>query len=468
MYFIVVHQKSQKYIVMVKIVKSIKKVKGLSLISKVLNIEQFGWDSSFYKRQPKKITASALFESFWRMHQKGKNTLSNWCTHLQSLIGQPVSEQSLNERLTETTVDLAKKVLTQALNLKIDEEKIQKEQAAFGEKLGLFNRILIRDSTTQQLPSHLKDAFPGSHSHGNATAIVRIQALFDFTAAKWLDFDISAYTDNDQKAANCIESQLQPNDLILQDLGYFTLDWLEQLTEKQYVITHWKPGTHLFNEMGEKLDLVDLLKNNKETDMPVLVGAKKKLPMRLVARKLPKKKAQKRIKAAKKDRHSNSNHSEEYYELLKYEIYLTNIDQQFLDGKNIAKLYGLRWHIEILFKSWKSYANFKTLFEKGKMNLARTKFTIYAVLIELVYLKNVVFNFFQNHPQFAKNTFLSCLKFMDVVNDLFETIISIQSLKDLQHLLALFRAKATYKKHSKRQNTMQKYLYVNELCIIQN
>lgn len=453
---------------MVKIKQSIKKVKSLSLICSELNIEQFGWDSNFYKRQPNKITASSLLESFWRMHQKGKNTLSNWCTQLQGIIGEQVSEQSLNERLNARAVSLAKKVLNEALNLKIDEKKLEKEKARFGKKLDLFNRILIRDSTTQQLPSHLKDSFAGSHSQGKATAIVRIQALFDYTAARWLDFEIGAYTDNDQKAANCIEDQLQAKDLVLQDLGYFTLDWLGQLIEKQYVITNWRPGTHLFDEEHKKLDLVDLLKNKKEIDMPVLVGAKKKLPMRLVARKLPKKKAQKRIKAAKKDRHSKANHSKEYYELLQYEIYLTNIAQQWLDGKNIAKLYGLRWHIEILFKSWKSYANFKTLFEKGKMNLHRTKFTIYAVLIELVYLKNVVFNFFQNHRKFGKNTFLSCLKFMDVVNDLFEIIISIQSLEELAKLVPIFKGRATYKKHSKRQNTIEKYLYVNELCIINN
>jgi hypothetical protein len=64
--------------------------------------------------------------------------------------------------------------------------------------------------------------------------------------------------------------------------------------------------------------------------------------MRLVARKLHKKEAKKRIESAKKARHSKSNHSEEYYELLKYEIYLTNVKSEDLGGKEIAKLYGLR------------------------------------------------------------------------------------------------------------------------------
>ncbi len=257
-------------------------------------------------------------------------------------------------------------------------------------------------------------------------------------------------------AAPIIEKHLQPNDLILQDLGYFSLDWLEQLIENKYVITRLKPGVHVFGTDGVKLDLASLLKKGKETDIDVLAGAKKRLPMRLVARKLPKGEAQKRVREARKDRHSRAAHSEEYYELLKYEIYLTNIPKESVDGKGIAKLYGLRWHIEILFKSWKSYGNFKALFEKNRMHLHRAKFTIYAALAEFVYFQNYIFNFIQDKIEHGFGKHLSCLKFMDVVNDIFTYILNIESPYQLEKYIPLFKAKATYKKHSKRKNTMEK------------
>ena len=57
--------------------------------------------------------------------------------------------------------------------------------------------------------------------------------------------------------------------------------------------------------------------------------------MRLIARKLPKSKAAKKIKNAKNDRHAKANHSKEYYELLKHEIYLTNITKENLNGKTL-------------------------------------------------------------------------------------------------------------------------------------
>ncbi len=117
--------------------------------------------------------------------------------------------------------------------------------------------------------------------------------------------------------------------------------------------------------------------------MDVLVGSKKKLPMRLVAKKMNPEIGKKRIEEARKDRHSKSNHSAQYYKLLAYEIYLTNVKADMLDTNKIAKLYGLRWHIEILFKSWKSFDNFKTVLKERRMKVERLKFSVYAILIKV-------------------------------------------------------------------------------------
>ena len=438
------------------------------LLANHLEIESLGTESGFYQRKPKKITATSLFISLWLMQQLGKNTLRNWACQLGQHIGQSVSKQSINERLTQTSVELSKMALEKALNVKMDEEELSKESKQFKKELNLFHRIIIRDSTVQQLPSHLHEVFKGSYSHGNPTSMMRIQALFNFSEKRWEDFQIGAYTDNDQGAADCIANFLRPHDLLLQDLGYFTLNWIEQLIDNQvFIITKWDNKTYLYDLEGNKIELLDLLQNQRCVDQAVLVGSKKKIPMRLVVRKLPKAKARKRIESAKKDRHSRSNHSDQYYELLKYEIYLTNVDQKLLKPKRIAQLYGLRWHIEILFKSWKSYANFEEMFDKDRMNEHRVWFTIYVVLIQFVWLKGVVYNYVEDKVKQIKPLHhISILKFMDVVNDLLSFILLIYSLSQIDPLIPQFTAHATYEKRKKRKNTIEKYLYVNELCIV--
>jgi len=348
--------------------------------------------------------------------------------------------------------------------MRMDGARLKKDKTSLSRTLKPFNRVLLRDSTTQQLPPELYEYFKGMHCNGKPLCFTRIQALFNFTAQKWEHFSVNAYSENDQKVANEIAEELQPGDLILQDLGYFTLNWLEQVIEKQFIITKWDNKTQLFDLNGKKLCLLELFKNQSKVDMPILVGKNKKLPMRMVAKKLPLKQAKERIEKARKDRHRDTKHSEAYYQLLRYEIYLTNVEQTVLNPKQIAKLYGLRWHIEILFKSWKSYANFRQMFAKEKMQIHRVRFTIYAMLILFVYMMNV-YHFVKDKIKCLTQQHLSILKFMDVANDFFSIILKIKILEELVRLIPQFAKHAVYQKHSKRKNTIEKYLYVNELCV---
>lgn len=449
---------------MVKLIKSAPKPSaqtGIGLIEQILDFEKLGWQSGFYKRAPKKITAGALFKSFWSMKQLGKNALRNWSSHLGFETRTTVTKQSLNERLNADCIEMARSALSSILNYKI------KKQLPVGPKkpkslTAPFNRVMIRDSTTQLLPDHLNGAFPGNYSHGEQKAVARIQSLFNFTEEKWEDFQISAYTDNDQKAAACIAGFLEPNDLLLQDLGYFTLKWIGQVTENQYLITKWDNRTDLYTVQGGRIDLLKLLKGKKQMDLPVKIGSKKRLPMRLVVRKLPKGQASKRVREAKKNRHAKANHSTRYLRLLRYEIYLTNIDREMMGGKQIAKLYGLRWYIETLFKSWKSYLNFKKVFQNERMHLYRVLFIIYANLIQIVFLSNIVFRFIKSEIIGAQ---LSVLKCMDVANDYWGHILKAKSFKDLKQLIIQFEKHAAYAKHPNHDNTINKFLYVKKLCI---
>lgn len=428
------------------------------LLTSHINFEDLAWESAFYKVMPKKISATNLFLSFWAMQGKGKNSLRKWCIEMSKLTTNTVTTQSLNERINERAVKMGELALAEALN-----SKKKKEKKKGGLKHGVFNRILIRDSTTQNLPAHLSEFFPGNYNKYGDTAVARIQACYDYTNDKWIHFKVQSYRNNDQGSADCIWEVVEPSDLILQDLGYFTLTWLSQVCENQYIITQWKNRTNLYTIGHEKIDLLKLLQDNKKVDQRVLVGRKEKLEMRLVAQKLPKAKAVKKIKEAKKDRHSKSNHSQEYYELLKYEIYLTNVEKEILTVKEIAKLYGLRWHIEILFKSWKSYANFKSMFQKEKINKHRVLFMIYAMLIQFTYLMLKIYPYIKNSVSKITDRPISILLFIEEMNDSIDRIMKLKNTEELIKNIKMYAKNITYQKHPKRLNTVDKYLYVKNL-----
>ena len=129
----------------------------LDYVLSVLDIEGLARETGYYQRPPKKITASSLFKSFWQMQQQGKNTLRNWSVQIGSIINDSVAKQSLDNRLQQPASDLCKAVLKKALNSNLDQEWLSIQKDDIGDVLSLFDRVLIQDSTIQQLPTELYD-----------------------------------------------------------------------------------------------------------------------------------------------------------------------------------------------------------------------------------------------------------------------------------------------------------------------
>lgn len=436
------------------------------LVARDLELEQSAWETGFYQRSPKKLTASGLILGFWQMQQKAKNSLRNWALESGLHQGHNICKQSLCERLNEKAVQLVKHILSTALKGKFCRKWKAQLSGKVEPLLARFNRILIHDSTTQKLPSHLHEFFSGSYSHGDPAALLRLQALFDLSQEQWLDFSVDTYRQNDQSQALFPLDKMHQNDLLIRDLGYFTLDALEQISQRHYLITKWDNQSSMWDQAGQKINLMDLLNGQQQVDLSIQLGAKKRLPFRLIARKLPKAKAQERIRKARKERHSRANHNEQYYQLLEYEIFLTNVPKAYLTAKQVAQLYALRWYIEILFKSWKSYANFRQILEQNRMSYHRTLVTIFLLLIQFVYFTQDIYQYIQRKvSQATRDRSISMLKYMDLINSLCSSLIHVQELEQLDRWIPQFIRHATYEKRSDRQNMKEKYLYFKELRI---
>lgn len=434
-----------------------------SLISRELAIEKHAWESGFYRRKPKKLTALGLILGFWQMQHQSKNSLRHWAMQAGLEPGSSLCKQSVSERLDGRAVELVKRVLHSALSKRLkrkwEKQFCEKDQSI----LGRFTRIVLHDSTTQKLPANLYDIFGGSYSHTDPAALLRLQALFNLTDQEWLDFSVDTYRDNDQSQALLPLAQAQENDLLIRDLGYFSLASIKQICECHYLITKWDNRTTILDQDGQNIELLDLLQGKKQIDQPIRLGLKAQLPMRLVARKLPKATAQKRIRQARCDRHAAANHSQHYYQLLQYEIYLTNVPASCLEARLIAKLYALRWYIEILFKSWKSYANFRTMLQKKQMTYHRTLVSIYLLLIQFAYFSGNIYEYIRQNVSRYTEQAISILKYMDLIGTFCSALTAIQSLEQLQKWIPIFARHATYEKRKKRKNMIEKYLYFKEL-----
>lgn len=166
--------------------------------------------------------------------------------------------------------------------------------------------MLVADSTFISLPASLATEFPGpSNQTGHTQAAVRIQTVLDLLKETFVAFQLGSFRDNDQKAAGWMPELLGAGDLILRNLGYYTLDSLRSIAAKgAFFITRLRLDTSLFHEEATPLDLCSELRaaTGDLVALSVRAGTVAQLPVRLVAVRLNPQEAAKRRREAKTNR----------------------------------------------------------------------------------------------------------------------------------------------------------------------
>ena len=352
----------------------------------LVNLNHLAIESGFVKRKPRKITPLNILLGLFIMILTGGNSLSTFAITIGLISSCRLSKQAVDKRIKTPLVQFLESVLAWALS-----HSAQKCESLYENLSTKFKRILIQDSTSIQIDSELAKYFPGNkNASGKKFAIMKIQALFDILNERFVDFGISAFTKNDQKASRDILDIVRSGDLIIRDLGYFVLSVLKAIQLKgAFFISRLKHGVSIFELDGKTpFNLVEKLKKYGRLDIDVIVGAKEKLVVRLVAIPVPEEVAAERRRKARRNRDRRLNPSKEHLTLLGWNIFIMNIDRDTLDADQIAELYGCRWRIETIFKSWKSHFNLTNV---PKASECRVKAYVYSTLIFVTLFQAYVF-----------------------------------------------------------------------------
>jgi hypothetical protein len=156
------------------------------------------------------------------------------------------------------------------------------------------------------------------------------------------------------------------------------------------VISRMKKHVNIFSKKDEQtIDLAKMLKKRGNWDIEVFLGEKEKSPVRLIALPVKEEIASERRRKARTNRDKRC--SEHLY-LLGWELFITNVGKEVLSPKDIAELYFIRWRIEIIFKSWKSY--FKITEIPKDANKIRVESFIYCMLIFIVLFQVHFYNYY--------------------------------------------------------------------------
>jgi hypothetical protein len=329
--------------------------------------------------------------------------------------------------------------------------QIAKKNLAFKQ----YKRVLAQDSTTVNLPVCLGWCFPGNVSRGEKKSQLKIQVIYDVLNNKFVHFEITPFTANDQSKSKDILSIANKDDLVIRDLGYFVLECFELLNNENIrFISRLRYGVKIYDIKTEKeIDLLKQLKKSGSFDKWVILGSKQKVKVRIVAVKLSEQQANARRRKAKNDRDRRLNHDEEYYQMLGYSLFILNEDEDTFTPQQIAQIYSLRWRIEIIFKCWKSHFNLQKIIPQNTtLTKERVEATIYMMLIFILIFQAGIYNYMLNYIKNKKSDILISLiklsKFIALNIRLFFE-------QDLETLCPQILYYCRYEKRNKRNNFLQ-------------
>lgn len=274
-------------------------------------------------------------------------------TQTAAALGLEISSQGLDQRFTAEAAAFLYEVLKA-----IVAEVITADPVAIP-LLQRFSAVVIQDSSVVILPNSLSGVWRGNGSRtGDGAAALKIQVRLDLCNGM-LSGPLLENGRSQDKASAMQTAPLPEGALRIADLGYFSLDGLRELqAEGNFFLTRIQPQTVVYDESGQRLDLIEVLTKAGEAavDRPIQLGAHHRLPVRLLAVPVAPevaKERRRRLRRAAKVRGQNL--SERTLKLADWTILVTNVEGAKLSLVEALVLMRARWQIELLFKLWKQH-----------------------------------------------------------------------------------------------------------------
>jgi hypothetical protein len=262
----------------------------------------------------------------------------------------------------------------------------------------VYNRIIIQDSTIIKLPKRLFSHFSGVKNQSAQVTNARIQLALNLSNHSLTHFSLDAYRKSDIRSAK--ELPIEKGDLILRDRGYFCVNEIKRINEASAFFIYRNKANMIYfcPATGQKIHLLEKLCHNKTVDMTVKIKSPDGPLVRIVAQPVSQQIAEERRRKARKENPSPP--SQENLALMGWTIFVTNIFDQNSSFEQLLLLYGIRWNIELVFKSLKSEINFDKI---HNVSASQLRFIVQARIIRLllIYQFSLVIN--QLHQKSKSN-----------------------------------------------------------------
>ena len=300
-------------------------------------------------------------------------------TQTAAALDVQITSPGLTQRFTPQAATFLQRVLAAAL------QRVLAAEPLAIPILEQFSGVYLEDSTIIVLPEALRELW---HGCGSATdqgaAALKISVRLDLLTGQLAGLSLHDGRVHDSAAAHPLTS-LPPDSLYLADLGFFSLDRLQQIAEQLgFFLSRLRAQTTVFTADGRRFcDLTSLLLTQEAAvDLPVTLGVRHRLPARLIAVRVPQEVAdgrRRRLRSEAKRRRQTV--SARVLALADWTIFITNAPASRLPLEAVVVVARARWQIELVFKLWKSHGHID---ESRSGNPYRVLCDVYAKLVAMI------------------------------------------------------------------------------------
>ena len=273
-----------------------------------------------------------------------QRTLAGLKRNYETASNRILSDSSWYYRFTPELVAFLRECVARGL-----EYLAQEPSRTLSERLSPFEDVLIQDSTIVRLHEKLAKIWPATRSR-KVAAGVKVAVLTSAIASGPKSVALFAENTNELKTLK-IGPWIKDRILLI-DLGFYKYQMFTRIKENGgYFVSRLKSNANPLiietnrSYRGRSIDirgkhLQDILKDLKRQvlDVDVEVAFNRR------AYRGKEKKDNERFRLV-----AVYNEDED-----RYHLYITNLSQDLLEPQEVARLYGARWEIEILFKELKS------------------------------------------------------------------------------------------------------------------
>jgi len=340
-----------------------------------------------------------------------------------------VTDSAVDKRFTPECARLLHAVLEE-----LTSSVVQAAQDVPIRLLRRFAAVILQDSSSMTLPDALAEQWQGcGGTQDHTAAAVKLHVRWELKRGRLWGPELTDGRTSD-RSSPFNEQEVVPGSLYVEDLGYFDQSRLaERHRAGAYSLTRLQAGTALYTRKGQRLCVLDVVPRRvgQMKELRVLVGARARLPMRLLMLRVPKEVAEKRREDLLRDaQRRQQTISEATLQLADWTILVTDVPAKRLRFEEALVLLRERWQMELLYKLWKQHGQVD---EWHTADPWRVLCELYAKLIGLLLQHWLIVLFAWHDPQ------RSLVKLAKVVRDtgwtLMEALAGQRSLRSALHLI---------------------------------